>query len=185
MVVVCSGYYRCSDPTFIPSVLFTNGVQLSSTYNYQHYSTKNLSCLPVCVFKSYDRRVPTLDQVASVGDLCQWLYSHGKCPDFIPAGRPQCPSYKCQGPMQAQCSPIECGPPRKLELPYTLITTTSYLAYYDQNPRQKINYYHHENAKLSCLPCCQSSSNDPQKMPSKSLRYKNSKLQLKVPWLTN
>ena len=169
-MLVCAPNHSCSKSLFVPSFLFRRGVSGVTDQQYIHFSSLNISCLPVCIFNSYDQRMPSLEQVGSVGNLCQWLNSHGKCPDFIPTGRPKCPESECQGHMQAQCSPIECGPPRTLEHYYSESTTMSYLVNYEQNPRLKTNYYHHKNAKRSCLPCCPLSSNNPQKMPSKSIR---------------
>ena len=59
------------------------------------YSKDGYSCLTTCSFASYDARIPTTDQVADAVDMCNWLHSHGTCPDFSPQGTPICPRSYC------------------------------------------------------------------------------------------
>ena len=89
------------------------------------------------------------------------------------AGNTYCPKNRCTGNMQAQCSPNqEC---RRLgkELPscWFAMGTTSYTTDWDRRHEggtPNVNYYHHTNADVACLPCCQTRSNH-KEMPSKSI----------------
>ena len=82
-----------------------------------------------------------------------------------------CPINYCEGGlMQAQCSPIgPCGSERTIPFYWFNIVTQSYETDFPLHPplrRLITNYYHHENANLDCLPCCQLTSFHP-KIPSK------------------
>ena len=79
LTYVCSGNKRCQKYTD-----FSFGVSFVTDQQYIHYLNVGITCLPVCVFGSNDRRMPTINDVASVGNMCQWYNSHGQCPNFEP-----------------------------------------------------------------------------------------------------
>ena len=80
--VICSPHQKCPDNRNLPSCWFSLGITMKSYQQYKHFYNVKISCMPVCVLSSYDRRMPTVDQVASVGDMCTWYYSYGRCPEF-------------------------------------------------------------------------------------------------------
>ena len=83
------------------------------------------------------------------------------------AHRVQCPASHCsQGLMQAQCSPNQqCSAfGRRLPSCWFGMGTTSYSTA-DGVSQWVMNYYHHTDIDMACLPCCVTSSNNDD-MPS-------------------
>ena len=80
----CSPSRRCPNSPNLPNCWFSRGVTSVDFQQYIHYLNIQISCMPVCIFASKDSRMPALDDVASVGKMCEWYNTHGRCPDFRP-----------------------------------------------------------------------------------------------------
>ena len=78
----CSPSQSCPNTRNLPNCWFSLGVTSVDTQTYYHYLNVRISCLPVCIFKSLDPRMPAIDDVSSVGAMCNWYNSHGRCPEF-------------------------------------------------------------------------------------------------------
>lgn len=80
----CSPSQSCPNTPNLPNCWFDMGVRSVDVQQYIHYLNFNISCMPVCTFRSKETRMPALENVSSVGSMCQWFNTHGRCPDFQP-----------------------------------------------------------------------------------------------------
>ena len=81
---MCSPSQSCPSTPNLPNCWFKMGVRSVTAQKYKHYLNRRIACMPVCSFTSYDSRMPALEDVSSVGSMCTWYNSHGRCPDFNP-----------------------------------------------------------------------------------------------------
>ena len=80
----CSPSQICPNTPNLPNCWFSKGVTSVDFQQYIHYLNIHISCMPVCLFASKDSRMPAISNVSSVGQMCQWYNTHGRCPDFQP-----------------------------------------------------------------------------------------------------
>ena len=82
MSAFCSPSQSCPNTPNLPIGWFKMGPSFVSTQQYRHYLNWNIFCMPVCTFSSLDPRMPAIEDVASVGAMCKWYNTHGRCPNF-------------------------------------------------------------------------------------------------------
>ena len=78
----CSPSQSCPSTPNLPNCWFKMGVRSVTTQQYKHYLNFQIACMPVCSFSSLDSRMPALEDVSSVGAMCKWYNTHGRCPHF-------------------------------------------------------------------------------------------------------
>jgi len=90
MQAQCSPNQDCGSGRMLPSCWFGMGTTSYSTIfgdrrlitNYYHHTNIDVACLPCCALSSNHSKMPTCSAILSVGQLCQWFFEKGRCPDF-------------------------------------------------------------------------------------------------------
>ena len=80
----CSPSRHCPDNKVLPNCWFKMGVRSVTKQKYKHYLNKRIACMPACSFSSKYYKMPALEDIASVGRMCKWFFTHGRCPEFRP-----------------------------------------------------------------------------------------------------
>ena len=80
----CAPEQGCPTGNHFSNRLFRMGISSKTLQQYWYYLNNQIFCMPICAFGSNDSRMPALEDVASVGTMCQWYNRYGRCPDFWP-----------------------------------------------------------------------------------------------------
>ena len=84
MQVICNRR-RCPDDEDLPNCWFALGVSKDRKFQiFNHFLNFNMYCMPVCAVSSYETKMPTIYQVETIDEMCEWFKSYGQCPYFIP-----------------------------------------------------------------------------------------------------
>jgi len=82
MAAQCSGERQCPSGGKLPTCWYAMGTTQHNMQQYYHFTNSQMSCVPCCNVGSRNSKMPVCSQVSSLGALCDWYFTKGRCPDF-------------------------------------------------------------------------------------------------------